>query len=130
MKSELNIITTEKTVALSERFYNNHCELALDQYLTHRDGFQNMSNSETYSAAYPLVRFQKCVIDTFWTNLVESYGMTDYLMDDPDYIVSEVFKIYNDFMKDNPDAVVLSMVPIDLKGTFAIIVAQYPMTSN
>ena len=60
-------------------------------------------------------------------NILESAGASDELLHDDDPNVVWMYKVYKEFTTNNPMLDVITMLPIDMLGTFGFIVCYKDM---
>lgn len=73
--------------------------------------------------------FQRTVMSTYGETILESAGATDELLYDEDPDVVSVYKVYKEFRTNNPRLDVMSMLPIDMNGTFGFVIYPNDMYS-
>lgn len=73
--------------------------------------------------------FQRTVMSAYGENILESAGASEELLYDEDPDVVSMYKVYHEFKVNNPRLDVLTMLPIDMSGTFGFIVYPNDMYS-
>ena len=71
--------------------------------------------------------FQRTVMTSHGENILESAGASDELLHDDDPNVVWMYKVYKEFTTNNPMLDVITMLPIDMLGTFGFIVCYKDM---
>lgn len=73
--------------------------------------------------------FQRTVMSSYGENILESDGRIDELIYDDDPDVVSMYKVYSEFKTNNPKLEVLTMIPIDMNGTFGFVIYPNDMYS-
>lgn len=73
--------------------------------------------------------FQRTVMSAYGENILETAGPSDELLYDSDPDVVSMYKVYTEFRTNNPKLDVLTMLPIDMAGTFGFVVYPNDMYS-
>ncbi|ARV76696.1 hypothetical protein PHABIO_65 [Pseudomonas phage Phabio] len=73
--------------------------------------------------------FQRTVMSAYGEHVLETAGPSDELLHDDDPDVVSMYKIYKEFRVNNPKLEVLTMLPIDMNGTFGFVIYPNDMYS-
>lgn len=71
-----------------------------------------------------LAEFQSMCVNTYVEELLECDGDYSHMRETLDLDILGVFYVYLEFLDKYPNANVVNIIPIDLKGTFGFVVAN------
>jgi hypothetical protein len=101
----------------------------LSEIIASRFNEADRVEEETFKMRRKLLHaFQTTVMDEFVNTIIESPRIDDGFLEDDDQDVVDTYKVYADYVKRYPGIEVISIIPIDLTGTFGFIIEPKDMT--